>query len=126
MADDMEFFQGCSIGESFGEAITRFRASGLMMTLARMATGGILVPTKSLMRHIEVEKFDTVEEEEACVEDCRVMYDCLYHRDGNFNADYGDMSVEDTLRLWRVSYVSHSCLSRAAKWCSSVTVVTLL
>jgi hypothetical protein len=41
------------------------------------------------MRHIEVEKFDTVEEE-ACVEDCRVMYNCLYRRDGNFDADYGE------------------------------------
>jgi hypothetical protein len=28
------------------------------------------------------------------VEDCRVMYECLYHRDGNFD-DYGDMSEED-------------------------------
>ncbi len=27
--------------------------------------------------------------------------------------------------LWRVSYVSHQCPSRAAKWCSYVTVVTL-
>jgi hypothetical protein len=33
------------------------------------------------------------------VEDCRVMYDCLYHQDGNFNADYGDMSVEDKLEI---------------------------
>ncbi len=60
------------------------------MKLARMATEGILIPTKSLMRHIKVEKFDTVEEEEACVEDCRVMFDCLYHQDGNFNANYGE------------------------------------
>ncbi len=28
-------------------------------------------------------------------------------------------------RLWIVSYVSHLCLSREAKWCSSVTAVTL-
>jgi hypothetical protein len=33
------------------------------------------------------------------VEDCRVMYDCLYHQDGNFDADYGDMSVEDKLKI---------------------------
>jgi hypothetical protein len=41
----MEFFQGCGIGETcqVGEAITRFKASGLMMKLARTATGGILI-----------------------------------------------------------------------------------
>jgi hypothetical protein len=27
------------------------------------------------------------------------MYDCLYHWDGNVNADYGDMSVEDKLEI---------------------------
>jgi hypothetical protein len=50
-----------------------------------------------MMRHLDLQKFDTFEEEEACVEDCRVM--CLYHQDGNFDADYGDMSVEDKLEL---------------------------
>ncbi len=30
----MELFQGCRKGESFGEAITRFRASGMTMKLA--------------------------------------------------------------------------------------------
>ncbi len=55
------------------------------------------------------------------MEDSRVMYDCLYHRDGNFDADYGDMSVEDK----RVSYMSNRCPSRAVKWCSSVTAVSL-
>jgi hypothetical protein len=43
--------------------------------LALTATGGILMPTKSLMRHFEVQKFETVEEEEACVEECRILYD---------------------------------------------------
>jgi hypothetical protein len=66
-------FKVVAKGESFGVAITRLRASGLTMMLARTATGGILIPSKSLMRHIEVQKFETVEEEEACVEDCRVM-----------------------------------------------------
>ncbi len=48
------------------------------------------------------------------MERCRVMYDCLYHGDGNFDAGYGYITVEDKLenqfvhwRLWRVSYVSH-------------------
>ena len=49
-AEDMEFFHGCGKGESFGEAITRFRASGLKLKLARSATVGILIPTKSIMR----------------------------------------------------------------------------
>ncbi len=82
------------------------------------------MPTKSLLRHIEVQKFETVEEEEACLEKCRILCNCLYHRIGNFDANYGDMSVEDKLDFME-SYVSHRCLSRAAKWCSSVTVVML-
>jgi hypothetical protein len=78
----MEFFQGCGKGETFHEAITRFRISGMTMKLARTATGGILMPMKSLMHHVEVQKFDTVEEEEECVEECRILYDCLIHRNG--------------------------------------------
>jgi hypothetical protein len=75
----MEFFQGCGKGESFREAITRFRASVMTMKLARNATGGILMPTKSLMKHVDLQKFETVEEEEeACVEECCILYDCLY------------------------------------------------
>ncbi len=27
------------------------------------------------------------------------MYECMYHRDGNFDADYGVMSVEDKLEI---------------------------
>ncbi len=57
------------------------------------------MPTKSLMRHVEMQKFDTNEEEEAYVEECRIQYDCLYHRNGNFDADYGDMRVEDKLNI---------------------------
>jgi hypothetical protein len=33
------------------------------------------------------------------VEDCQGMYECMYHREGIFNADYGDMSVEDKLDI---------------------------
>jgi hypothetical protein len=93
----MEFFHGCGKGESFGEAIIRFRASG--MKLARSATVGILILTKSMMRHLDVQKSPFFEEEVQCVEDCRVMYEYMYHRDGNFDADYGDMSVEDKLDI---------------------------
>ncbi len=85
----MEFFHACGKEESFGEAITRLRASGLKMKLARSATVGILIPTKSMMRQEEVQ----------CVEHCRVMYECMYHRDGGFEADYGDTSVEEKLEI---------------------------
>jgi hypothetical protein len=120
----MEFFQACVKGESFCEAITRFRASGMTMKLARTATGRILMLTKLLMRHVEVQKFDIVGEEEACVEECSILYDCLYNRIGNFNADYRDMSVEDKLDIMegfirvtpmvflcncRDSYSNHEC-----------------
>ncbi len=104
-AEDMEFFHGLEFfhgygkGESFGEAITRFRASGLKMKLARSATVGILIPTKSMMQHLDLQKFPSFELAVQCVEDCRVMYECMYHRDGNFDADYGDMSVEDKLEI---------------------------
>ncbi len=48
------------------------------------------------MRHIDLQKFVIFEEEEA---DCRVLYDCLYHQDGNFDGDYGDMTVQDKLEI---------------------------
>ena len=67
--------------------------------LARSATVGILIPTRSMMRDVEKLKFETFEEEVQCVEDCRVMYECMYHRDGEFDAEYGDMSVEDKLDI---------------------------
>ncbi len=62
-ADDMDFFHNCGKGESFREAITRFRASGMTMKLARSATGGILMPTKAMMRHVEVQKFASFDDE---------------------------------------------------------------
>ncbi len=37
-AEDMAFFESCGKDESFGEAITRCRAAGLRMNLARSAT----------------------------------------------------------------------------------------
>ena len=89
----MEFFHACGKEDPVGEAITRFRASGLKMKLARSATVGILIFTKSMMRQLDLQKFETFEEEVQCVEDCRVMYECLYHRDGEFDADYGDTSL---------------------------------
>ncbi len=101
---DMEFFQGCGKGESFREAISRLRASGMTMKQARTASGGILMPTKSLMRHIELQKFDTVEGEEACVEECRILYNC------NFDAEI--CVWRTSWILCRISYVSHWCLSR--------------
>ncbi len=67
--------------------------------LARSATGGILIPTNAMIRHIDLQNFDTFEEEDTYVEDCRVVYDCLYHRAGNFDAYYGDMTVEDRLDI---------------------------
>ncbi len=66
----MEFFHSCGKGESFGDAITRFRASGLKIKLTHSATVGILIPTKSMMRHLDLQKFETFEEEVQCVEDC--------------------------------------------------------
>ncbi len=33
------------------------------------------------------------------MDDCRVMYEYFYHRDGNFDAYYGDMSVEEKLEI---------------------------
>jgi hypothetical protein len=97
--EDMEFFHSCGKEESFGEAITKFRAAGLKMKLARSATVGILITTKSMMRQLDLQKFETFEEEVQCVESCRVVYECMYHRDGNFEADYGETSVEEKLEI---------------------------
>jgi hypothetical protein len=98
-AEDMELFHSCGNGkdESFGEAITRFSAAGLRMKLARSATVGILIPTRSMMRDVETLKFETFEEEVKCVEDCRVMYECMYHREDDFDTEFGETSVEDKL-----------------------------
>ena len=60
------------------------------------ATGhGADQPRQQLPRHMALGPM----QEEKCVEDCRVMYECLYHRDGNFDADYGDMSLEEKLEI---------------------------
>ncbi len=61
-AEDMAFFESCGKDKSFGEAITRFRAAGLRMNLARSATVGILIPTRSMMRDVENNHFETFAE----------------------------------------------------------------
>jgi hypothetical protein len=71
------------------------------MKLARSATVDILISTKSIMQHVDLQKFRSFEEEVQCVEDCRVMYECMYHRDGDFNANYGAMSVDDKLEIMK-------------------------
>jgi hypothetical protein len=82
-----------------------------------------------MMRDIELQKFETFEEEVQCLENCRVMYECMYHRDGEFEAEYGDTSVDEKLNIMesfvRVTPMSIKRLTRAAKWCSYVTAVTL-
>jgi hypothetical protein len=75
------------------------------------------------MRHVEVQKFGTVEEEEACVEECRSFFDGVYHRNGNFDAGYRDMTVEDKLEIME-SFVRVTPMP-VKSCCSSVTVVTL-
>ncbi len=92
-ADDMDFFHSCGKEESFREAITRFRASGMTMKLARSTTGGILMPTKAMMRHVGVQKFASFDDEVTCVDECCSLYEGLYHRNGQFDA------VEDKLTL---------------------------
>ncbi len=69
-----------------------------------------------MMLDIELQKFETFEEEVQCVENCRVRDECMYHQDGEFEAEYGDTSVDEK---------SHQCPSRVAKWCSYVTAETL-
>ena len=95
----MEFFHSCAKTETFGEAITRFRAAGLKMTLARSATVGVLIPTKHMMRDVENNHFSSFEEEETCVGDCRVLYECMYHREDQLDAEYGETSLEDKLDI---------------------------
>ncbi len=33
------------------------------------------------------------------MEDCRVMYECMYHREDDFDAEFGETSVEDKLDI---------------------------
>ncbi len=54
------------------------------------------MPTKAMMRHVEVQRFPPFEEEVTCVAECHSLYEGLYHRNGNFDADYGDMTVEES------------------------------
>ncbi len=93
----MEFFHSCAKTETFGEAVTRFKAAGLKMNLARSATVGVLIPTKHMMRDVENNRFSTFEEEETCVGDCRVLYECMYHREDQLDAEYGETTLEDKL-----------------------------
>ncbi len=57
------------------------------------------MPTELIYKVVEKQKFETFEEVETCVDECQILYDCLYHRNGNFDADYGDLSVEDKLDI---------------------------
>jgi hypothetical protein len=52
-----------------------------------------------MMRDIELQKFDTFEEEVQCVENCRVRDECMYHQDVEFEAEYGDTSVDEKLAI---------------------------
>jgi hypothetical protein len=124
-ADAMEFFHSCGKNESFGEAITRFRAAGLRMNLARSATVGILIPTRAMMRDVENNHFETFAEEESvwrtvasCMSACiivKVIWMLSMVR----------LLWRISSTLWRVSYVSPQCPSKAAKWYSFVTAEML-
>ncbi len=43
------------------------------------------------------------------MEDCwiTIMNECMYHRDGNFDADYGAMSVDEMLEIMEI-FVRHT------------------
>ncbi len=51
------------------------------------------------MREVENNHFETFAEEDKCVEDCRVLYECMYHREDDLDAEYGETSVEDKLDI---------------------------
>jgi hypothetical protein len=69
------------------------------MKLARSATGGILMPTKSFYARLTNMGFTSYEEVEEAVSEHRVQYECLYHRTDTFDAEYGDKTVEDKLEI---------------------------
>jgi len=94
-AKDMEFFHSCGKTETFGEAITRFRAQGLTMTLARSATVCILIPTKFMMRDVENNHFPSFEEDVKFVDDTRNMFQCMYHHPETLDAEYGETSLDE-------------------------------
>ncbi len=98
-ANDMDFFHSCGKNETFGEAITRFRAAGMTMKLACSAIVGILIPTKHMMRDVENNHFETFEEDEKFVEDTRNMFECMYHSEDKLDAEYGETSLEDKLDI---------------------------
>jgi hypothetical protein len=52
-----------------------------------------------MMRDVENNHFETFAEDEKCVEDCRVMYECMYHREDDLDAEYGATSLEDKLDI---------------------------
>jgi hypothetical protein len=52
-----------------------------------------------MMQDVENMHFETFAEEEKCVEDCRVMYECMYHREDQLDAEYGETSLEDKLDI---------------------------
>jgi hypothetical protein len=95
----MAFLHTSAPAESFHDAITRFRDNGLTMKLARSATGGILMPTKSFYASLTNMGFESYEEVEQAVHEHRVQYECLYHRTDTFDAEYGDKTVEDKLEI---------------------------
>jgi hypothetical protein len=64
----------------------------MTVNLAHTATGGISMPAKLLINHVELQKFKTEKEEETCVDECRILHDCLYNRNDNVDAAYGDMT----------------------------------
>jgi hypothetical protein len=52
-----------------------------------------------MMRDVENNHFETFAEDEKCVEDCRVMYECMYHHEDDLDAEYGATSLEDKLDI---------------------------
>jgi hypothetical protein len=79
-------------GESFHDAITRFRDNGLTAQLAHTATGGILMSTKSFYSRLVKMGFESYEEAEEAVQEHQVQYESVYHRNDTFDAEYCDQS----------------------------------
>jgi hypothetical protein len=69
------------------------------MKMARSATGGILMPTKSFYARLTNMGFESYEQVEKAVSEQRVQYECLYHRTDTFDAEYSDKTVEDKLEI---------------------------
>ena len=83
--EDMAFFHTAGAGETIRNAPTRFRDSCMTIKLVRTATGGMLMPTKSLYLHLNKLKLEFYEEVVEFVQEC-VQYGCLYHHNGTFHA----------------------------------------